>query len=431
MLSRLRRTIRQFFNRTRTINKQPLNPASLIVIILIDIFILVNVFTGLNDISQWVLSPQQAYPCYSSWQQYRTSKDPNREYTSVRAALERKSYPSSDPRYSLLPSPDPSPNSQSLQDAYRQLEIGHLGNVSPVCLNFAASSDKLNTTDNQNRVKTLNQKQNQIATLDDRNRKIRAQYDSTLLEKIAGQNREQSINNVSAEKAKQQLDSNNQEIAQLKQEITQLRSELLSKPESVAFLNLLRNDEPFGEVEKGYKHASFWYPSIQLAFQALFLVPLLLGAALVHRFAERKRYGLVALISWHLLIIFFIPLILKVFEFLQVGVLFQFLFDLIAAIFGGLAFLVSYTYILIIPIAGFFLIKLFQRLLRNSKPQPSILVQQSRCLNCTRVLKGGEDYCPHCGYHQHHECHNCHQPTYQHLPYCRNCGAAQNPIEST
>ncbi|OUL24651.1 hypothetical protein BV375_23765 [Nostoc sp. 106C] len=53
MLARIRRLWNQFFSKTRKINNEPLNTVSLIVIILIDIFILINVFTGLDDISRW------------------------------------------------------------------------------------------------------------------------------------------------------------------------------------------------------------------------------------------------------------------------------------------------------------------------------------------------------------------------------------------
>ncbi|MEP0918779.1 hypothetical protein NC981_18270 [Leptolyngbya sp. DQ-M1] len=418
MLRRFQRSLQQFFRRTRSINKQPLNAVSLIVIILIDIFILVNVFTGLNDISNWTISPNEAYPCYSEWRDYRTSTAQNKDFERVRSAVVNNSP-------EILPG-ETSPRSLGFQERYQQANQGRLGSVSPTCLAFGGLKDKVDNPTNQKLVKTIDQKQNSIGNLENSNRTIRAQYDSTLLEKIAGQDRDQSINNVGAEKAKAQLDQNNQQIAQLRGEIAKLRTELVTKPESVEFFNFLRNDGAFSEVERGYKQASFWYPSIQLAFQALFLVPLLIGAGLVYRFAERRRYGLVALISWHLLIIFFIPLILKIFEFLQVGALFKFLFDIISAIFGGLLFLVSYAYILLIPIAGFALIKLFQKIAVRTKLPPSALVQQSRCLNCTRTLKHNENYCPHCGYHQNLECHNCHQPTYKHLPYCRNCGTEQD-----
>ncbi|MHC5728420.1 MAG: hypothetical protein ACYTXY_30770, partial [Nostoc sp.] len=62
MFARIRRLLSQFFSKSRTINNEPLNKVSLIVIILIDIFILINVFTGLDDISRWYISPTEAYP---------------------------------------------------------------------------------------------------------------------------------------------------------------------------------------------------------------------------------------------------------------------------------------------------------------------------------------------------------------------------------
>ena len=57
MVSQIYQFLGSFFRKTRTIDNEPLNKVSLIVIILIDIFILVNVFSGLNDISRWYISP--------------------------------------------------------------------------------------------------------------------------------------------------------------------------------------------------------------------------------------------------------------------------------------------------------------------------------------------------------------------------------------
>lgn len=390
------------------------------MIILIDIFILVNVFNGLNDISNWVLSPSEAYPCYEQWRTYRENTSSDKNIQQIKTILnEEYTAPSYSPT---------SPPPRAFEGRFQQAGQGRLGTVSSTCLAFGAAKDKVDTPANQNVEKAIDQRQNTINNLEASNRNIRAQYDSTLLEKIAGQNRDQSINAVGAERAKAQLDSNNEKIAQLRSEIKKLEADLLAKPESAELFKFLANNDAFNEVERGYKNASFWYPTIQLSLQSLFLLPLLVGAGLIYRFAERKRYGLIALISWHLLIIFFIPLILKIFEVLQVGALFQFLFEIITKLFGGLVFLVSYAYILLIPIAGFILIKVFQKINVRSKASPSSLVQQSRCLNCTRTLKHNESYCPHCGYHQDHECHNCHQPTYKHLPYCRNCGAEQGSV---
>ena len=409
MFIRIRRILSQFFSKSRTINNEPLNKVSLIVIIIIDIFILINVFTGLDDISRWHISPTEAYPCYSEWQNYRTKTTNAKDYEIVRLSL-----------------PYDTNNQLSFQRKYQQVEAGHLGKVSKTCLQYADYKDKINNPEKQQLIKTIDQKQAKSSTLEQANRTIKAQYDSTLLEKIAGQGREQSINQVSAEKAKQALEQNNRQISTLKQEISTLKNELLAKPESISFIAFLKDDNQFREVDKGYQQASFWYPSIQLAFQSLFLLPLILIALSVHKFAQVRGYGLISLISWHLLIIFFIPLIVKIFEFLQIGAIFKFLFDIISAVFGGLLFLISYIYILLIPLVGFGIIQFFQKFVLNAKVRAASRVQKSRCVNCAKKIRHLDTYCPHCGYDQYIECQNCHNLTYKHLSYCKHCGTSQD-----
>ncbi|AFZ11061.1 hypothetical protein Cri9333_0061 [Crinalium epipsammum PCC 9333] len=413
MFARPRRILARFFNKSRKINNEPLNKVSLIVIILIDIFILVNVFTGLDDISRWQIAPSQSYPCYVEWQNYQTQTNKD----------------TIDKKYELLKLSLPVDNNtkSSFVSEYRQAEEGHLGKVSETCLKYADSKDKINNSTNQQALKGIDQKQAKITNLEQTSRTIRSQYDSTLLEKIAGQSRNQSINSVGAEKAKQTLDQNTRTISTLKKEISNLKNELIAKPESISFIAFLNDDGKFNEVEKGYRQASFWYPSIQFGFQSLFLLPLIFLALLVQKFSQRKGYGLISLISWHLLVIFFIPLIFKIFEFLQVGVIFQFLVDIISALFGRLLFLISYLYILIIPLVGFGLIKFFQKFVFNTKAQVAIRVQRSCCVNCAKTIRHHDSYCPHCGYYQYVECQNCHNLTYEHLPYCKQCGHSQEP----
>jgi hypothetical protein len=409
MLRSLRRLFNQFLNKSRTINHEPLNKVSLVVIILVDIFILFQVFAGLDDISRWHLSPNEAYPCYTEWREYRTQKPADRDYNIVRRAI----------------TDDPFPG-KNFRDTYQQSEVGHLGKVSPICLDYAVLKDKIKTKENQQSIKAIDQKQSRITQLIQKNAQIRAQYDSTLLEKIAGQSRDRSINSVAAEEAKQTLADNDRTIAGLKSEIQTLKTSLLTRVQKVGLIDRLRAENPFNQLEKGYQQASFWYPSIQLSLQALFLLPLLALAFFIHAFALRKGYGLIALISWHLLVIFLIPLIIKVFEFLQVGVIFKFIFDLVSKLLGGLLFLVSYVYILLIPLVGFGLIKFFQRFVFNSKVQASNRVQKSLCAKCARKIRLQDSHCPYCGYYQYHECLNCHNLTYKHLSYCKECGHPQN-----
>ena len=409
MFTRIRRLSNRFFNNSRTVNNEPLNKVSLVVIILVDIFILINVFTGLDNISEWHLSPTQAYPCYSEWNSYKTQTPKNKDYEFLRSSLPYGN------------------NQQKIRQTYQDAEIGHLGKVSEICLNYGESKDKLNNPQNQKIITTINQTQDKISRLEQANATIRQQYDSTLLEKIAGQSSGNSINQVRAEKAKQELTQNSEKIANLKQEIVNLENQLLTKSESINFLSFIKDETKFNQVEQGYKDASFWYPSIQLVFQSIFLIPLILMALLVNNFSQRKRYGLIALISWHLLVIFLIPLILKVFQFLQIGIIFQFLLEIISSLFGGLIFLISYAYILLIPVVGFGMIKFFQTVVFNPKVQAVNRIQKSQCIRCAKKIRPQDSHCPHCGYYQYIECHSCHNLTYKELPYCHHCGADQNP----
>lgn len=407
MFRQFKRRLRQFFRKTRIVNNEPINKVSLVVIILIDIFILINVFSGLNDIGNWPISPEQEFPCYNNWAAYREDDSNNRDAEFLKGAL------------------SPSPPPLSLQESYQQLSAKHLGKVSDLCWQYATYNDQLETPENRQIIEEIDRRQTAIADLRSQNQEIRDQYDSTVLEQIAGQPQELSINEVEAAEAKQTLDRNNAQINVLESEIAELEAQLVASNSGQEFLNLLQNDVQFASLEGRYERASFWHPTIEIFFQGLFLLPLLAIAGAVHRLAQNRNYGLVALLSWHLLAIFTIPLIVKFFEILQVGVLFELLTDLVEVILGGLLFLVSYFYILIIPLIGFGLIKFFQKVVFNPKVQAAGRVQKGRCIRCARKLQLGDLYCPHCGYHQFKQCSHCHQQTYRLLPHCRECGAPQ------
>lgn len=397
--------IRLFFRKSRKINNEPVNKVSLIVIILIDLFILFNVFAGLDDISRWYLSPSQAYSCYSSWQSYNEDTRGDRDFHIITETLNQ-----------------PINIPENPEENYR----GKLGQVSEICLNFNNLKNKVNQANNQAIFTKIQNKITQVKSLQEKNRNIRTQYDSTLLEKIAGQPSNLSINQIQAQQARQELEKNDISITNLTKEIAQLKQQLITTIDSTNFIKFLNSEAQFQQVKKGYESANFWYPTIQIFLQLLFLIPLITIALFIHNFALKKGYGLMALMSWHLLVIFLIPLLIKIFEFLQVGVIFEYLFDIITVIFGGLLFLISYLYILLIPIIGFGIIKFFQQVVFNTKSQASKRIEKSRCLNCGKKINNNHQHCPHCGYYQYIECTNCHNLTYKLMPYCYHCGSPQN-----
>ena len=412
------RLLKKWFRKSKTINNEPINKVSLIVIILIDIFILTNVFIGLSEISSWHISPFQASPCYSEWQNYQEQTTGDKDFEIIRNSLSNQ----------LDYSPQ---NRQSLKQSYIDDTRGNLGKVSSICLNYAEYQDQIDKPENQAILKAIKQDQLNIENLSIANSNIRRQYDSTLLEKIAEQPQNQSINQVSADKAKQQLEQNNRKIAIAESSISKAKQAITAKPESIRLISFLQDQSQFQELKSSYQKASFWYPTIQFSLQTGFLLPLIVIALLVHRYAQSKRYGLISLISWHLLVIFLIPLLLKVLEFLQIGIIFQFLRNILSVLFGGLFFLINYVYIFIVPVAGFAVIKFFQRFVFNPKAQAAKQFQKSCCTGCGKKIRNHDIYCPHCGYHQYIECQNCHTPTYKGLSFCNHCGHPQDNLPSS
>jgi hypothetical protein len=410
------RSINQFFNqvfrKTRTINNAPLNRVSLIVIVLVDLFIIGNVFLGLDAISNWHLSPSEVVPCRSEWVAYREDKGADRDYPALqRAIAERSQYNGA---------------TGGIADRYRASQRDRLGAVSPICLDSAALQDSLSSPAVQTLKTRISAGEIKISKLKQSSQTINDKYDSTLFEKMAGQNPANSINGVTADKAKATLMENDRQLAELNSKLKADRAELVAQPVSQAYLARLKDNGKFEQLDQAYKTANFWYPSIRLGLQGLFLLPLMAIALGIHNLALAKGYGLVALMAWHLLCIFFIPLIFKIFEFLQFGFFFKSIFDFVISIVGNLVFLLNYISILSIPVIGFAIIKLVQSVILNPKSQATRRVQKNQCLNCAKTLQPGDTHCPHCGYHQQVECPSCHGMTYKHMPHCRHCGAGQN-----
>ena len=181
-----------FFNKSRKINHEPINKVSLIVIIIVDLFILFNVFVGLDDVSRWPMSPQIAYPCQYSWQEYRNSSISDKDYNRINEVL--------------------SVTNEPWQQSYLDAAEGQLGSVSNICLQYEQVEEAVDSPANRDIAQAINNVQAEINSFKDKNSTIRQQYDSTLLEEIAGQPREQSINNVEAAQARAEIEQNDRAI---------------------------------------------------------------------------------------------------------------------------------------------------------------------------------------------------------------------------
>ncbi|WP_404785571.1 zinc ribbon domain-containing protein [Altericista sp. CCNU0014] len=412
MFSLVRRLFRQLIHRSTHINHESINKASIIILILIDVFVLFNVFGGLENIGQLILSPQEEFPCFSSRETYQNSKQKG-TFDFDAKTIEN-----------LIDTKDRSFPHVESESSKR------IGKISILCETEIRLIKEINTTNNIKLKTEINQDRTAISNLNQEIETLRRQYDSTLLEKIAGQSPQDSINKASADRVKAKIDEIDAKISVKKQEIVEVQKKLVRQPYSEAYLKLLNDTTKYKQVKEAYSSARFWYPNKQLFLQTLFLLPLIIIAYFVNLSATKRNKAVLALISWHLLLIFCIPLLVKFFEFIQFGNLLGFAIEQVTILLGGLKFIANYLLILLVPLAGFGLIKFLQKFVFNPKVQARARIQNARCINCSFKLARGDEFCPSCGFNQLMDCPNCSRKTYKFTRFCKHCGHSLEQISS-
>lgn len=399
----------QNLTKANNLKQEPINKVSLFVLILIDLFVLWNVFAGLNSVQNIVLKPMDAHPCYTVWQTYRQSQNSDKKYQFLRKFIDNSEY-----------------SNRSGFDSVRGFDYSSyssgklFGKIDPTCLEFQKMSSKIDSEPN---LKTILQEIKNLESsnnsLNSTNTRLQKEYDSTLLEKIAAQNSQNSINLSTAEKTKQNLDQNQSQINQNQNRINLLQNEIITNQNSQNLLTFVDNNETFQGLEKNYNSAKFIYPLQNFGLQIAFLLPLIFLALFFHWLSNKKNWGLLAILSWHLFLIFCIPAVFRLFEFLQFGSIAQWFLEVL---FSSLAFLGSYLLIFLIPLIGYLFILFFQKIVFNKKSQFKKRLAGKECFDCGYKLNNGEFYCPNCGICQFKECHNCHKPRYQNMEFCQHCG---------
>jgi hypothetical protein len=413
MFGFLRRLTRIFVRKSTLISQEPLNKVSLIILILIDCFVLFNVFSGLESISHWPLSPNEAYPCWGEYETYRRDLDnPQLKADEVRFGVVDAAVQPLEP-WQTNPT----------------IDGNRLGEINPICLQYSQLRQGLQTPETKairDRIENLKAQANNHQKAIDQ---LKAEYDSTLLEEIAGQDPNQSINAATAATTKTKIAQHESEITKAHSQIKAQKAQLMATPGAIAYLQQLDNPSDYQTLKTSYENAEFWYPNFQFGLQLLFLAPLILLTYGWHGQAIRRNWGLQTLLSWHLLLIFSIPVAVRLFQFLQFGNLVRLVVDTIVALVGGLLFVASYIFILVVPLVGFGLIKFLQHFVFNPRVQAKKRIQKHRCIQCNARLRTDDPHCPHCGFNQYQECGHCHQPTYQYAPFCRVCGTATEAPE--
>lgn len=393
---------KRFTNRLLSIGgKEPLSKMSLIVIIALDIFVVNMIFAGLSDHSALLTSPYEHMPslCREAIIENTWVGDNQTDKIQKLILAPENSY-----RYGTRDRLDPSEINKT-HSSCQQL-LSSIKKVKKDATIVKVFRDRKSAQ--QNRIK-----------LTQAFKKSKAVYDTSLLENIADNSK---VSDISAISEKSQMLT--QEINTLSKDIAGYDHTIVTNPAIKAFsekLHQLQGQK--SNILKDIKRFDFWYPIKELGWQFLFLLPLCGLFYLWNAKSIKKQASLQILISSHLLVVSFIPVLFKVLKLVLDIIphrILESIFDLLVSL--RIIAIWHYIIILLAILLALLAIYLIQKKLFSEKKIWEKRLMKGGCYSCGKKLPAKVDTCPYCGTGQKTKCSRCNAATYIAGPYCVSCG---------
>ena len=399
--------IQHTFSRLRsgliTLDQHRIGKAVLAIVLLLDLFILMSIFGGLSDHNRQLVSPQEFIP--SQCRDIVLDKKWNQDNRLLKTARSASAYRS---RYR-----------QHKEDEFaKQLEEQHL-----ICQNFSALLHNIERDRSlRDQLSDLLQLRKQSSEIKAELERTRGAYNTELFEVIAEQPDTQASSSL-----KRQVKTQTQRLNNLSQQQT-LAAEALQAHVSIQQLNraldsVIQADRD--QLLEDLRERNFWYPVKRLAMELLFLLPLILIFYLWNSKSLAANRPYQVLISSHLLVVAFIPVLFKGFE-LVYDLLPKKFFQQAFALLESLNLLALWHYLMMgAAVAGALaLIVIMQKKIFSPQKILQKRIAKGQCQACGDKLGSGDQACSGCGFVQFKACGACEAPTYVHGQHCRACGVA-------
>ena len=388
------------------LNNYPIGKAALTVVLMLDVFILMSIFRGLDDHSDQLASPYDVIPAHCRAIVVDRTWSPNNALDKIAQAIP---YYKNDPDY---------------RNPLRQLNDVHAACRPLLRMLEGIANDRLLAASlgKQLRLGT------QIGQVNSKLEKIRGAYDTSLLETIAQQN---SANNEVAE-LKARVRELTAKLNQLSKEQRNVAQRIVQAPAIAQLLNLI--GEPSADAAADLKAElimlRYWQPVKRLGMELLFLLPLICAFYFWNSRSLRANRPYQTLVSAHLLTVACIPVVFKVFELLHDIIpyrLFTELFDLLREL--NAVAIWHYLMMAVVIAVALALTYLLQMKVFSHQRLIKKRIAKSLCQNCGVGIGPQDNACALCGFKQFKSCDNCAQSTYVFAPFCRECGELPTQVD--
>lgn len=396
--------IMKFKNRLVRFNdEEPLSSLSLCVIIALDIFILSMIFGGLSDHTAQLTQPYEyvPYQCRNVFVNQRWSEANKMDGLQTLVLSDYNNY---NYRYK-----------STFRDA--KINIMH-----PLCAEFHKNVKAIVEDPKLKKLFVDRQRSvDQKNTFKRSFNKSKSVYDTALLEDIANkEGKEDRLNTLSAsiKASSDKIEFYTNEIARIEQAIND-DDRVEAIWEMINYQGEARRTQLIADM----KNFEFWYKLRELAWQALFILPIFVIFLLWSVRSAKKDNNIQGLISSHLLVVSAIPILLKTLEVVSDLIPRHFfikLFDYLKLI--HLVAIWHYIVIFLSVGVSLFLVYIIQKKFFNKNILHQKRLLRGACFFCGKKLPKGSKVCPFCGTNQMTNCKKCNSSTFLSGVYCTNCG---------
>lgn len=386
----------EFTNKVRanlmTLDAQPIGRGTLAILLFLDFFVLMSIFEGLSDHTSQLTRPQQFAP------------------QECRNIILNESWTSSN-RIDRLADVANSHNRHNNMDERMHAQCKRLDQrLHDVLDNPLIVSDLMGLKAAKVRISDTNQ----------RLRDVNNAYQNELLEDIADRESATEITAIEQE-ARQRAGSLNQSVS----ERQTLEARIAQYQEVIT---LFAHIDSITEAEReffreDYQSVSFWYPAKRLGMELIFLAPLGLLFWLWHRWATRRGSSFQTLVSSHLLVVVFIPIVLKFLELVYDILPRRLLQDVVELLEAFNIIAIWYYLVMAAGVAlAMAVIYYVNKRLFSHERLTARRIQKGQCQQCGVKLAPNVKACADCGFNQFTACESCNEDTYVHSAFCTSCG---------
>jgi predicted RNA-binding Zn-ribbon protein involved in translation (DUF1610 family) len=381
------------------LDDQPIGRAALTILIFLDLFVLISIFDGLSEHTGQLTSPEQLIPQYCRDIVIEGEWNDTERLTRLTRIVSA------------------STGSYYLPDERERTRERHRL-CAPIAKHFLAIEDDKGLTASMKEYLRIRQETEQ---LDSELERMKSAYDTQLLEKIADQGERQA----NIDSIRKELADKTAAIEALVQQGKLLDSSL-KQDERIHDLfviidNITQADR--NTLRDDLRQLNFWYPVKRLGMEMVFLLPLVLIFYLWNTRSITTNRPFQALVSSHLLVVVFIPVLIKIIELLY-DIIPRKLLKHIIELLESLKLVALWHYLLmgVIILAAMALIYFFQKKLFSREKLMEKRISNGSCQRCGKHLPLETHACPFCGFEQFKPCPHCSKLTYVYGKFCKECG---------